>query len=273
LNIDRTSFAAVVALAAVSLVGCRQDMHDQPKLEAYEASTFFPDGMASRLPPAGTVARGLLQEDTLLHTGKDAGGAFVAELPIAVDRPTLVRGRERYNAFCGPCHGALGDGQGMVARRGFKQPPSFHEERVRAQPVGYYYDVMTRGFGVMPAYNHSVTPEDRWAIAAYLRVLQQSQRSHLAELPAQDREAIAALATQGAPGSGAADPHAAAAPVSGEVPLPNEAPRPGHASPDAPMGDPAGGDPTGGEEAPGDAAAAPTVSTTEPRTEASPNAP
>src|SRR5690606_13294164 len=141
---------------------------------------FFPDGMGSRLPPEGTVARGQLNEDPVFHTGKE-GDAFVAELPVAVDRTLLVRGRERFDAFCSPCHGRLGDGQGMVARRGFKQPPSLHIDRIASQPVGYYFDVMTRGFGVMPAYNHALSPADRWAVAAYLRVLQQSQRTHLAE--------------------------------------------------------------------------------------------
>jgi mono/diheme cytochrome c family protein len=239
LNIDPRR-AAAIALAALSLAACRQDMHDQPKLEPYEASTFFADGMASRQPVAGTVARGQLNEDAVFFTGKQGENAFVAELPVAVDRALLLRGRERYEIYCGACHGRLGDGQGMVARRGFKQPPSFHSERLVQQPVGYYFDVMTRGFGVMPPYNH-VPAADRWAIAAYLRVLQQSQRMHLAELPAEDRQALAALSAAGAPGSpaaaaGGATPNAAAAPVSGDVPLPSEAERPGHASPDAPMG-------------------------------------
>ena len=234
---------ALALVAAGALAGCRQDMHDQPRLEPYEASTFFPDGMASRQLPEGTVARGQLHDDPVFFTGK-SGEAFVAELPVAVDRQVLVRGRERYDAFCSPCHGRLGDGQGMVVRRGFKQPPSLHVDRVRDQPVGYYFDVMTRGFGVMPSYAHAIAADDRWAIAAYLRVLQQSQRTHLADLPQQDRDALAAL-----PGAPGAAPGPAAAPVSGEAPLPNEAPRPGHAAPDAPMGDPAGGDPTGGEAA------------------------
>ena len=241
---------AAVGVGALVLAGCRQDMHDQPKLEAYEASTFFPDGMASRQPPAGTVARGQLHDDPIFFTGKSGDNVFVAELPVPADRALLVRGRERYDAFCSPCHGRLGDGQGMVARRGFKQPPSLHIDRIREQPVGYYFDVMTRGFGVMPSYAPAVPAEDRWAIAAYLRVLQQSQRTHLAELPEQDRAAVAALPPMA--------PVAAAPPVDptqpGQPPSPADAPQPGHAAPDAPMGDPAAGDPVGGEGA----AAAPT---------------
>ena len=178
--------------------GCRQDMHDQPKYEPLEASHFFADGMASRQLPEGTVARGHLAADTVFHTGKDAAGNAVAELPMPVTKQLLQRGHERFNVFCSPCHGRLGDGQGMVARRGFKQPPSFHEDRLRSSPVGYYVDVMTHGFGVMPSYAVAIPPEDRWAIAAYLRALQLSQRAHLAELPPDVRAAVEAAATAGA---------------------------------------------------------------------------
>jgi mono/diheme cytochrome c family protein len=253
LSTDRRGLAArcgrgllpvAVAIAAPLLGGCRQDMHDQPRYDPLEASTFFADGMASRLPPAGTVPRGHLQEDGELFTGKGVDDAFVADLPVTVDRDLLVRGRQRYDIYCAACHGSLGDGQGMVARRGFKQPPSLHLDRIREQPVGYYFDVMTRGFGVMPAYNASIDAADRWAIAAYVRVLQQAQRSHLAELPEQDREALAELAAQGAPGAGWAPGGPAddglTAPAPGEMPLPPEEPQPGHAVPDAPLGVPAG---------------------------------
>jgi mono/diheme cytochrome c family protein len=174
-------------------------MHDQPRYEPLEASKFFADGMASRQLPEGTVARGHLGADLAFATGKDAAGAALATLPVAVDRGLLLRGHQRFDIFCSPCHGRLGDGKGMAARRGFKQPPSFHDDRLRNSPVGYYFDVMTHGFGVMPSYAVAVPPADRWAIAAYIRALQLSQRAHLADLEPADQAAIAATATAGAP--------------------------------------------------------------------------
>jgi mono/diheme cytochrome c family protein len=206
-------------------------MHDQPKLEPLEASTFFGDGMASRLPPAGTVARGQLREDALYFTGLGPGGTPSAELPMPADRTVLRRGQERFDVFCSPCHGRAGDGAGMVARRGFKTPPSFHDQRLRDAPVGYYFDVMTRGFGVMPSYATAVPPADRWAIAAYVRALQLSQRAHLAELPAGDQQALRAvpMTAPGVPEPGVPAPaapalapgeSAPAAPGEGGVPDP-----------------------------------------------------
>ena len=226
MSIRRAVLGACIALA---LLGCRQDMHDQPRLEPLEASPFFGDGMASRLPPAGTVARGQLREDAVLFTGMGPGGAPTAELPMRADRVVLRRGQERYDVFCSPCHGRAGDGAGMVARRGFKAPPSFHDQRLRDAPVGYYFDVMTRGFGVMPSYAAVVTPEDRWAIAAYIRALQLSQRAILAELPAADQQALRAVpvAEPGTPGAatpGAATPAVEAAPP--PPPGPGSAPDP-----------------------------------------------
>ncbi len=200
-------------------LGCRQDMHDQPKYEPLEASAFFADGMASRHLPEGTVARGHLAADTVFHTGKDAAGAAVAELPMPATKQLLQRGHQRYDIFCSPCHGRLGDGQGMVARRGFKQPPSFHEDRLRDSPVGYYVDVMTHGFGVMPSYAVAIPPEDRWAIAAYLRALQLSQRAHLADLTPADRAAVEAGVKPGAAAGTEAHGHGApsAPPAGSEV--------------------------------------------------------
>ena len=202
----------LAACLALALLGCRQDMHDQPKLEPLEASTFFGDGMASRLPPAGTVARGQLREDALFFTGLGPGGTPSAELPMPADRTVLRRGQERFDVFCSPCHGRAGDGAGMVARRGFKTPPSFHDQRLRDATVGYYFDVMTRGFGVMPSYATAVPPADRWAIAAYIRALQLSQRAHLAELPPADQQALRAvpMTAPGAPAPPAGVPAAPA---------------------------------------------------------------
>jgi len=199
---------AALAIATLSLGACRQDMHDQPRYEPLEASKFFADGMASRQLPEGTVARGHLAADQVFATGKDAAGNPVAALPMPVDRKLLARGRQRFDVFCSPCHGRLGDGMGMVARRGFKQPPSFHDDRLRDAPVGYYVDVMTHGFGVMPSYAAAIPPADRWAIAAYVRALQLSQRAHLADLEPADRAAVEAAAAAAAAPPGPHTPEA-----------------------------------------------------------------
>lgn len=196
---------ALLAGACLLASGCRQDMHDQPRYKPLAASSFFADGMASRQLPEGTVARGHLDADTLFATGKDAAGKPSALLPMPVTRQLLARGHERFDIYCSPCHGRLGDGQGMVPRRGFKHPPSFHEDRLLGSPVGYYFDVITHGFGVMPSYAAAVPTADRWAIIAYIRALQLSQRAHLADLEPVDRTALAAV-----PKSGAMVPPAAA---------------------------------------------------------------
>jgi mono/diheme cytochrome c family protein len=183
-------------------------MHDQPVLEVYEESTFFADGRGDRMPIEGTVARGHLREDAAFFTGLE-GDAFVAELPIAPTRAVLERGRERYEIYCSPCHDRVGNGLGMIVRRGFKQPTSFHDQRLRDQPVGYFYDVITRGFGEMSSYAPLVGPEDRWAIAAYIRALQLSQRVELSELAPAERAAIEGrLATSQAPLPAEAAPEA-----------------------------------------------------------------
>lgn len=166
-------------------------MHDQPRYEALEASEFFGDGRASRQPVEGTVPRGHLRPDAVFHTGKDTG-EFVSAFPLDVDVEVIRRGRQRYDIFCAPCHGRLGDGQGMVVRRGFKKPNSFHRDPLKSQPVGYYFDAMTNGFGQMPSYSSQIPARDRWAITAYIRTLQLARGARVAELPAEDREALRA---------------------------------------------------------------------------------
>ena len=170
-------------------------MHDQPRLKPLRESAFFGDGSGARPLPAHTVSRGNLRADTVFHTGKWPDGQFAAELPreTPLSRELLLRGRERYDIFCAPCHDAAGTGRGMVVRRGFKQPPSYHIDRLRALPLGYYVDVMTNGFGAMSSYASQIPPADRWAIAAYVRALQASQYSPAADLAAADRAALSAL--------------------------------------------------------------------------------
>jgi len=179
--------AAIVVLGCALLAACRQDMHDQPKLKPQRPSRFFPDGRASQAPPDGTVARGQLDVTSPWATGKDTGGAPVGQMPVALTRPLLARGRERYDVFCSPCHDRAGTGNGMIVQRGYRRPPSLHDERLRAAPDGHFFDVMTNGFGVMPRYAAQVPVADRWAIVAYVRALQTSRSGTVADVPAAER--------------------------------------------------------------------------------------
>jgi mono/diheme cytochrome c family protein len=173
-------------------------MHDQPKYRPLRESEIFADGRSARPLVAGTVARGSLREDAVYFTGK-SGTQFVAQIPVEVTPALLARGQERYQIFCSPCHGRTGRGDGMVVQRGFKAPSSYHVDRLRAMPIGYYYDVITNGFATMPDYAGQVPPADRWAIAAYVRVLQFSQYAPATEIPAEHRRAVdASVAAQAA---------------------------------------------------------------------------
>jgi len=177
-----TGRTILAALLVVSLFGFRQDMHDQPKYQTLEASDFFADGRASRPPVPGTVARGGLRLDPHLHSGK-VDGAFVRSFPFRVTDVVMARGRERYEIFCTPCHSRVGDGRGMVVRRGIAAPPSFHIDRLRNIEEGYLFDVIGNGFGRMYGYGAQIDARDRWAIVAYLRALQLSQNVHTSDLP------------------------------------------------------------------------------------------
>jgi cytochrome c553 len=164
-------------------------MHDQPRYEPLEASAFHADGLSARSLVPGTVPRGGLREDTHLYTGR-IGDDLAADLPMPLTSRLLARGRERFKIYCTPCHGALGNGQGMVVQRGFPAPRSLHDDRLRGEPVGYFYDVMTNGFGRMQDYSAQVPVEDRWAIAAYIRALQLSQGAPVELLSAEDHQKL-----------------------------------------------------------------------------------
>ena len=176
----------VAAALLVAIAGCRQDMHDQPKYKPLAASTFFKDGLSARSIVEGTVARGHLDDDVEMFTGKTAAGKLVDQMPVPVTAALLARGRERFDIYCSPCHDKAGSGNGMVVRRGFKQPPSYHIARLRQAPAGHFYDVMTNGFGAMPDYRAQIEPADRWAVVAYIRALQRSQHATLADVPAEE---------------------------------------------------------------------------------------
>lgn len=192
-----TLLTAVLLLGAT---GCRQGMFNQARYEPYEASEIFADGAAVRPLPAHTIPRGHLREDVALYTGLEAPGTYAAAFPMPVSEKLVRRGRERYDIFCLPCHGATGAGNGMIVQRGYKQPQTFHQDRLRNMPAGYFVNVIAQGFGTMPSYASQVPPEDRWAIAAYVRALQASQAFPAEELTP---EQIAALSEP--PAAGGAD--------------------------------------------------------------------
>lgn len=195
----RNPACLLITAVCVLAAGCgvRFDMQDQPRYKYYKKSEFFGDGRASRDQPEGTVARGLLKENKAFFTGKidnpnpnaqvesttnAAGNTIVTsfpnsidEFPLPVTKELLDRGQERYGIYCIVCHGAVGAGDGMIVRRGFSPPPTYHDDRLRNAPVGHYFDVITNGWGKMNGYGAQIQPADRWAIVAYIRALQLSQ--------------------------------------------------------------------------------------------------
>lgn len=205
---NRFTFA-LLAAATLLVAGCRQDMHDTPRYEAFEKSGSFPDGRASRSAPAGTVARGWLRDDEALYTGK-AAGQVVDQFPFAIAHADLERGQQRFNIYCTPCHGKLGDGHGMVVQRGLRQAASYHQDRLRQEKVGYFFDVITNGFGAMQGYAEQIPVRDRWLIVAYVRALQLSQHASVDDVPADKRAELDAAAAE-TPSATTEKPAAAAA--------------------------------------------------------------
>jgi mono/diheme cytochrome c family protein len=220
----RTVFVLLLTAHCTLLtISCRRDMQDQPKMKPFRSSTFFRDGLSTRPPVEGTVARGFLKTDTEFFTGKKAGqsratastsaeqtpagpqptaaistvgsqlqGAAaypddVEFFPIPVTKDTVVRGKERYEIFCSACHGLTGNGDGMIVRRGFRRAASFNDDRLRQAPVGHFFDAITNGWGAMPSYAPQIPVQDRWAIIAYVRALQLSQQKEPMHPEAQGR--------------------------------------------------------------------------------------
>ena len=196
--VGRSRIVACACLVLVFLIsGCRRDMQDQPKMKPFRGTTFFADGLSARQPIPGTVARGFLRADTEFFTGKKSGTSAAAAtpaqtqppgqqtsfpddidyFPIPITEDVVKRGRDRYNIFCSACHGMTGNGDGMIVRRGFRRAASFNDDRLRQAPVGHFFDAVTNGWGAMPAYASQIAVQDRWAIVAYVRALQESQRN------------------------------------------------------------------------------------------------
>jgi len=204
-------FAPLVLLAVMASVGCRLDMHVQPRYNPLAKSDFFPDQRAARLPVEGTVARGDERADVYFYTGK-IGNNDGDYMPFPVTKEVLQRGRERFNVYCSPCHSRVGDGNGFIPSRGFaRKPPSYHIERLQKAPIGYFFDVATNGFGIMLDYSAQISAHDRWCIAAYIRALQLSQNATAADVPSgQSIPSKAPEFTE--PGTGATLPRMAPAP-------------------------------------------------------------
>jgi hypothetical protein len=190
----KASVNAIALLIALLLAGgCRQKMASQPRYDPLEPSDFFQDGMSARPRLAGTVARGELSTDPFHDTGK-INGQVADGFPMNATPLLVERGHERFDIYCAPCHGRLGDGNGMIPARGYRRPPSFHTETLRTATTGHYFDVITNGFGAMPPYAVQVPARDRWAIIAYIRALQLSQNATVGDIPEGDRAKLDAPA-------------------------------------------------------------------------------
>lgn len=177
-------------MVALALAGCRQDMYNQPRYKPLAPSEFFSDGAASRPPPAHTIARGQLREDAVFFTGAGEDGKLATALPLPVTEELLRRGQERFGIFCAVCHGLAGEGNGMIVRRGFPMPESYHSNRLRNAPPGYFYYVITHGYGVMYSYESRVPAADRWAIVAYIKALQLSHHATMEDVPPSERASL-----------------------------------------------------------------------------------
>jgi mono/diheme cytochrome c family protein len=183
-----------LALSSIPLLlllaeGCAPNMSDQPRYNPLAPSDFFPDGRSERPPVVGTVPHGSPGINDPFYTGR-ADGKVVERMPVPVTRSLLERGRERFDIYCSPCHGRTGDGEGMIVKRGFRAPPSYHIQRLLDAPDGHFFEVITNGFGEMASYAYRVAPADRWAIIAYIRALQFSQHARLEDVPAAERRKL-----------------------------------------------------------------------------------
>jgi len=186
LGLEKRIVWGILLLLPAILGGCDQAMSSQPKPRPLGESSFFADGRSARMPVPGTVAQDELRNDEHLYEGK-VGGLFAADFPFPVSSAVLARGRERYDIFCSPCHDRTGSGQGLVVARGYRAPPSFHQDRLRGELPGRLFDVITHGQGAMPSYADQIPASDRWCIIGYLRALQRSQWASKEELPSELR--------------------------------------------------------------------------------------
>jgi hypothetical protein len=171
------------ALATTCMLAGCDNLARGTRFKPLEESDYFADGNSSRLPPPHSIARGHLQLDALLYTGRGPDGKVSNQFPWPINEAVLARGKQRYEIACENCHGPDGYGQGIIVRRGFPQPPSYHSEALRDAPVSHFFDVITNGYGAMYPYASIVDVNDRWAIIAYIRALQRSQHASRADVP------------------------------------------------------------------------------------------
>lgn len=178
----RLGLAIAAGLGLMLVAACQPAMTNQPRYKPLAASSFFDNGMGSRPLVPDTVSRENYSEDAAYSTGKNPDGTLVDQVPIEVNAQVLARGQQRFDIYCSPCHGLVGDGNGVVVQRGFPQPPTYHSDRLRNAPAGHFFDVITNGFGRMYSYGDRVSVPDRWAIVAYIRALQFSQHADVNSL-------------------------------------------------------------------------------------------
>ena len=208
-----------LGFSVLLLVGCRLDMHDQPRFKPLAESDFYRDLRSARPLIEGTLARGQLHEDTYLYSGMIGNSSTPGDyMPFPVTAEVLARGQRSFNIYCAVCHSRIGDGNGMVPSRGFpRPPPSYHIERLRKAPLGHFFDVITHGFGIMPDYSSQISPRDRWAIVAYIRALQLSQNATSADIPPSQQVPSPMPQFRGDPGSGATLPEIVPQPAGSAV--------------------------------------------------------
>lgn len=178
-----------IGLGLLAFPGCRRAMQVDGRIKPLQESKFFANGATARHPMEGTVARGELNEDPFFYQG-EVGGRLAMAFPKPVTLAALARGRQRFEIFCSVCHGRTGEGNGMIVQRGFPAPPSYHQDRLRTAPPGYLFGVITHGYGVMYSYADRISPEDRWAIVAYIRALQLSQDARIGDVPEPQRSQL-----------------------------------------------------------------------------------
>ncbi len=203
MSTSKIAGVVLLSLGAVALTGCRTDMQDQPKYKPLAESDFFADHRSARPQVEGTVARGHLRIDQARYTGR-VNNNDIDYFPIAITADDVRRGQQRFDVYCAPCHGRIGDGQGLVVKRGFLAPPSYYTAKLMSSPVGHFFDVISNGFGAMRSYGARVAPDDRWRIAAYIRALQYSMTRTIADVPSDQRGNLPVLPlgpqmTNGAP--------------------------------------------------------------------------
>jgi mono/diheme cytochrome c family protein len=187
--VSKTVLGPIIISTLLLAASCSQQMANQPSIKPLETSSVFPNGQAARQPVAGTVPSGFSRMNRRIAAQPVADvSSNVLPFPLTID--VLERGRERFDINCAVCHGRTGDGDGMIVRRGYSRPPTFHDDRLRNAPLGHFYDVMTNGFGGMPSYAAQIEPQDRWAIAAYIRALQLSQNATLNDVPPDRRSEL-----------------------------------------------------------------------------------